>query len=188
MITVWQFKTKTFWGAAGWKEAATLTGHTFGVEVIKPVPGKAFIITGDRNGVMQVWDTTDWQLIASLKVNGTLCNSVTISPDGLCLAAIETVAVYLHTTVKIWATATWQEIAQVTVESPTPVSSLAFTADSKYLLAGGSGLFVIHTSNWQVGLHVPGAGDVRTIAVFPDGKHVLAGVNIWKLDWGNLCK
>lgn len=171
-VKVWEFGT--------WKEVAELSGHSNGIEVVKAVPGKSYVITGDRNGLIQVWAQTGWKKVADLKVNGTIANSVAVSPDGAFVIAVETLARYLETTVKIWETETWRETV-LTIPSRTPITSFVFTPDGKYIIAGSDAIKFLKMSNWQEVLRLA-SRDTRALAVTPDGKYIIAGMNVWKVD------
>lgn len=173
-VKIWEFGT--------WQEVAELTGHSNGIEVIQVVPGKSYLLTGDRNGVIQVWNTTAWKKIADLKVNNIIANSVAISPDGSFVIAVETLARYLETTVIVWETEAWEKSSSFVIPSRIPVTSFAFTPDGKYLLTGADEIRFLKVRTWEEVLKLTN-NDTRALTVTPDSKYVVAGANVWRVDW-----
>jgi WD40 repeat protein len=175
-IKAWEFGT--------WRKVAELGGHSGGIKVIKAIPGKNWMVTGDCNGVIHVWDQATWQKIADLKVNSLAQNTVVVSHDGHYVIAIETPASYLETKVKVWETMTWKAVAYLTIPSPVPITCLAFTPDNRYVIAAASGTMkFLEVGSWREILTMSSSDDVRTVTVTPDGKYVIAGLNVWQVDW-----
>ncbi len=175
--------TVKIWEFGAWKEVAELAGHSNGIEVLKTVPGKHCVITGDRNGVIQIWDEGNWEKIADLKVNGIIADSVAASPDGRFVIAVETLAIYLETKVKVWETETWQETGYFTIYSSTPVTCLGFTPDEKYVIAACSKKIIfLKVGSWKEFVTLGNNADPRAITVTPDGKYMIAGTDVWKVD------
>ncbi len=176
-VTVWE------WGT--WREVATLSGHQHGVEAIKAVPGQPIVITGDRQGTLQVWQQDTWKAITTLTVNSIIATSVACSPDGRFLTVVDTLATYLETKVRVWETATWSEVALFAIPSPTPISCFAFTLDGKYLITGSNDIKFFEVGTWQEKLTLS-SNLTRALAVLPDGEHVIASQNVWKIDRAEL--
>jgi WD40 repeat protein len=176
IVKVWEHET--------WREITELTGHQQGIEVVKTIPGKPFVVTGDRQGWLRVWGT-NWKPVVDFHVKSLITNSVAFSPDGHYMVVVDTLATYLETNVRIWETDSWQQVAFFAIPSPTPITCFAFTPDGKYLLTGSDVIKFLETGTWQETLTLANA-DTRALAVLPDGQHIVAGKNVWKIDWSQL--
>lgn len=176
-VKVWEYDT--------WREITELTGHQQGIEVVKAIPGKPFVVTGDRQGWLRVWEINTWKPIVDFHVKSLITNSVAFSPDGKYMIVVDTLATYLETNVRIWETDTWQQAAFFAIPSSTPITCFAFTPDGKYLLTGSNVIKFLEVGSWNEKLTLTNA-DTRALAVLPDTQHVIAGQNVWKIDWSQL--
>ena len=182
-VKIWEFGTKQFWKFGAWKQVAELGGHRGGIKVIKAIPGKNCVVTGDCNGVLYVWEQASWQKVADWKVTSLTQNTIAVSRDGQYVIAIETPASYLETKVKVWETGTWKEAAYLTIPSLTPINCFAFTPDGKYVIAATSGIMkILEVGSWREILTLSSSDDVRAVVVTPDGKYIIAGLNVWQVD------
>jgi hypothetical protein len=65
------------------------------------------------------------------------------------------------------------------------VTCFAFTPDAKYLLTGSDVIKFLEVGTWGEKLTLANP-DTRALAVMPDGQHVIAGKNVWRIDWSEV--
>ena len=88
-------------------------------------------------GVVIIWDVATGESQQTLKGHVDPLRCVTFSHDGRRLAgASHSPGPPVHSTLKIWETASWKEVVSL-VSSNDAVDSLAFTPDGSTLLSGG---------------------------------------------------
>jgi hypothetical protein len=174
-VTVWT------WDTSSPRVIARLAGHQHGVEMLTTVPGRPLVITGDRQGTLHVWEQETWTRVVTLQVKNLVAASAACSPDGRYLVVIDTLGTYLETRARAWDTETWAEVAGFAIPGSAPVTCFTFTPDSRYLIAGANDLIFLEVGAWRDVLTLRNP-DTRALAVLPDGAHLIAGRNVWKLD------
>lgn len=162
----------------------TLPGHEhtqyMEVKYVDVIPNTPFALSGDWLGKLNVWDTTDWHLVTSLKSDSWKAQWTAISGDGKYL-------VYAgHIGIKLWATATWTEVAAA--KKPTGINSVALSPDGRFVLVGAlKKLHILELPTLQPYVVLDNDDYITEIAVMPDGRHFLTengkkGLKIWHLD------
>jgi WD40 repeat protein len=125
-------------------------------------PDGKWLASGDRRGVIRIWNVADGTIIREWAAHGEEIIAVLFSPDGsLLVSATDRV-------VNIWRTGDWSLVHQI-VQIP-GVSAIAFSPDGK-LLAIGDYLKtrVIQVSDWKEVLRLRRAG---ALAFSPDGRYL----------------
>ena len=150
---------------AGTRFAKTLFTQTLGsVLAIAYSPGGDLLATGDANGWVQLWQTTNGQSCGSFQGHHTWVWSVAWQPDGRRLASGST-----DQTVRIWDVKTGQSLHTLTGHSNW-VAAVAYSPDGS-LLASGSKDNTIRLWDGQTG---------QCRAVF-DAQHPNAW--LWSVTW-----
>ncbi len=92
-------------------------------------PDAHHLLTGDQGGTITLWDVATGQATRSVQEQGQSVASLTASPDGAFIAAIDGPEVHL------WDTRTWKSASTWRV-SGDALTSVAFSSDGRYLAAG----------------------------------------------------
>jgi WD40 repeat protein len=161
-----------------------LEGHRRWVESIAFAPdGKTLVSAGGIYGIAGeaiVWDSSTRKKRCFLSGLHDLITCVTFSPDGTTMATAS-----YDKTVKLWDTTNWRERFRI-AENNTPVSHLAFSADSKVVVTGGLSGEVVRVWDVTTGEQkwsFPGSAPVaasttqQIVAVCSDLRHV----KLWDL-------
>lgn len=123
-VTLWQLKD--------FSNLFTFTHYSY-------VLGKAFhpngkyVVTGDANGYIWLWNVDDGSLIYSHQGHGKFVNSLVFSPDGKVIASGSG-----DGTIRLWNTKDGSEILEI--QTSGPVWNLAFSRDGGMLASGGHGV------------------------------------------------
>jgi WD40 repeat protein/serine/threonine protein kinase len=121
---------------------ATLTEHGDDVNGLAFSPDGELLASGGDDGTIKLWNTADWSLRRSLTTSGGFVEVVAFAPGGRILASAERLGRQRDGTrrgedlVRLWSTATWQEIA-VLREHTGAVQALSFNGDGSKLAAAG---------------------------------------------------
>ena len=107
-------------------------------------------------------------------LNSGQSNQVIWSPDGKWLAlASSDIEIYDGETLE-----------QVYTINPSP-SNIAFSPDSRFLIAAGSGLYAWNMDGWGQIVAKPDAGYIQSVAISPDGKTIATAhekaVKLWDI-------
>lgn len=169
-VTVLEFGT--------WREVIELKGHDGRVSYIQSIPGQNVTITGDWRGWLYVWDETTWNQIHRLKSDSWAPKFAELSSDGALLAYGG------YPGIKIWETASWQEI--VSMPKPKNINYLTLTPDAKRVIIGsGKKLKVLDSETWKETLKFDHNDLIQFIAALPAGNHVVTGgyngIQVWDI-------
>jgi RNA polymerase sigma factor (sigma-70 family) len=149
------------------------------------------IVVKHRDEVIRLWDARTGQLRCSLSQRGTarFPHPHAFSPDGRTLA---TAAGFQdRNVIRLWSTTTGKEQGQLAWEDNTTPTSLLFSPDGKSLIAAHGarhaqieGVVLPNTVRlWDLSrrrevLRLPvSAGDIRALALSPDGKTLAAAAH-----------
>ena len=121
------------WDRGTGKEIGRLRGHQ-GIAVLSLAysPDGKTLAAGNWDDVIRIWDATTQKEVRQLGKKGDDLNWVAFSPDGKLLAATA------EKQVRFWGTETWTELEPLVTDTGR-IQSIAFSADSKRLLVGGTG-------------------------------------------------
>jgi WD40 repeat protein len=154
----------------------TLKAHDGGLLCAAVSPDDRFLVTGDRKGVVKVWDLASKQQVGTLPGHTKEVQRAVFSPDGRTLATCST-----DLTVRLWDVATWTERACLRGVHEMTVTSVAFSPDGKRLASSGRdnriALWELPKGrvvrSWQPQHHVEG-NVVHDLVFRPDGTLVSA--------------
>jgi WD40 repeat protein len=135
---------------------------------------RLFVLDPNRRAVV-AHDTKDWKPVCRLSGTEELGN-LTISPDGLTLAAVSVES----GTVFLWeiASANLIRILKVAAKAPDPTHrQVTFSADGTRLLYGsGDGTLVLwDTRTWEERSRFEKQGPIVSVALSPDGRYAFCG-------------
>jgi WD40 repeat protein/tRNA A-37 threonylcarbamoyl transferase component Bud32 len=158
-IKIWQARTG--------QPAFRLSGHRGAVHAIAFSPDGQLLASASEDRTVKVWDTSTGAGMQTLTPIGGQVTDVVISPDGRMAAAARAGAAFL------WGS---QELHQLPGLQGFPgVHGLAFSADSKLLIAGVDQQLVIwDTATRKVVRTHPCAGHVVRLAISRDGARLAA--------------
>jgi WD40 repeat protein/tRNA A-37 threonylcarbamoyl transferase component Bud32 len=139
----------------------TLKAHDGGLLCATVSPDDRFLVTGDRNGAVKVWDLDTLQPITPLHGHTDEVQRAVFSPDGRTLATCSK-----DRTVRLWDVATWGERACLRGGHQMTVTSVAFSPDGKLLASAGRDKQIVL---WEL----PGGRRVRSWEGHPDVIHDL---------------
>jgi WD40 repeat protein len=159
-------------------QVGTLKAHDGGLLCAAVSPDDRFLVTGDRKGVVKVWDLASRQPIGTLSGHSDEVQRAVFSPDGRTLATGSA-----DRTVRLWDVATWTERACLRGGHDITVTSVAFSPDCKLLASAGRDFRIVlwelpqgrAVRSWQA--H---DGVVHDVAFTPDGR-TLVSVGVGKV-------
>ncbi len=196
-------KTAILWDLATGREIRKLEGHSNAVWSVAFSPDGKTALSGSWDFTVRLWDLATGREIRKLEGHSGEVRSVAISPDGkTALSGSRDLFGHDHT-VRLWDLATGREIRKLEGHS-WPVNSVAFSPDGKTALSGSCEKFdaketwrcVIGSLKlWDLATgreirKLEGhSGEVRLVAISPDGKSALSGsedhtVRLWDLATG----
>jgi WD40 repeat protein len=133
-------RTVKVWDAATGAERLTLKGHTTSIYAVCFSADNKHLASGSDDKTVKVWDAATGQELLTLKGHSEGVTSVCFSPDGKRLASGSGIAdpvrlVYIGGEVKIWNSATGQELLIPGVDRDATVTRVGFSADGKRVIA-----------------------------------------------------
>jgi WD40 repeat protein len=166
----------------------TLAGHGQSVNSVAFHPkNRGLLASAGGDGTIRLWDTGTGEQERTLSGHGDLVQGLAFGPDGQRLAAA------CQKKVRVWDTATWQEVFPTPLTSRDAFRTVAFSPDGQVLAAGGPGDF-------RVALWDAFRGDrirelsghnwaVWSVAFSPGGRRLAAAsfagtVRIWDVSSG----
>jgi len=174
------------WEVTSGKEVRRFEGHEGSVNCMVFSPNGKYILSGGEDKTIRLWDANTSREIRVLKGHGGAVNSVAFSPTGKYFVSGGD-----DKTLRLWETSTGRVIRVIDLFFHAG-GSVAFSSD---------GIFVVSSSNesfriWEVatgkevkfigGISEELLGSVTSMAMSPDGKHILCGgadnqVMMWKV-------
>jgi eukaryotic-like serine/threonine-protein kinase len=150
----------------------TLKAHDGGLLCAAVSPDDHFLVTGDRKGVVKVWDLATLQPVCTLSGHTDEVQRAVFSPDGQTLATCST-----DRTVRLWDVGTWGKRACLCGRHEMTVRSVAFSPDGKLLASAGRDHRIVlwelpqgqAIRSWQAHEDV-----VHDVAFTPDGRTLVS--------------
>jgi len=147
-------------------------------------PDERWIASGDRDGVVIIWDAATGHRQRGLEAGRGEVTAVRFSPDGKWLSTAGQ-----DRTVHLWKTDSWREEQQIQKHTMT-ICALAWSPDSKWLASGGrdGDVHIWDVTNARHHHTLSGHVDaVRCIAWSPHGTRLATangnlGVYLWDTD------
>jgi hypothetical protein len=184
------------WDAATGQLRHTLKGHEDYVEAVTIAADGSVVVSASRDRTVRLWETATGQSRRVLKAHDGHVNGVAISPDGRWVASGSS-----DQTVRLWDATTGQlrhtlqgttGIAPEGKEDKHKVTSVAFSADSRWLASGSSDrtIKVWDAATGQLRQNLKGHdGPVTSVAFSPGGRWLASGsadgtVRLWEAGTG----
>jgi WD40 repeat protein len=134
------------WDFPNAKERAELPKQPGPITALSFAAGGRHLASASRGGSIQVWDLFSRKAIFSLPgyLSGLESVSIALSPDGKRLVTMVTASWNRSAEVKIWDTATGQEIFAFRAPDATLLQEVMFSPDGRRIAAQGMGVVVWH--------------------------------------------
>src|SRR5262249_7848382 len=110
----------------------SVKAHDGGLLCAAVSPDDRFLVTGDRRGIVKVWDLATLRSVCTLTGHADEVHRAVFSSDGRTLATCSK-----DRTVGLWEVATWNERACLRDGHSMTITSVAFSPDGKMLASGG---------------------------------------------------
>jgi WD40 repeat protein len=149
----------------------TLKAHDGGLLCAAVSPDDRFLVTGDRKGVVKVWDLASRRQVVTLPGHTDEVQQAVFSADGRALATCSK-----DRTVRLWEVATWGQRACLRGHLMT-VRAVAFAPDGQRLASAGRDRRIVlwdlargrPVPSWRAHDHV-----VHGVAFTPDGRTLIS--------------
>jgi WD40 repeat protein len=180
------------WDIEAGEPISALAPNSAHVNAVTSSPDNRYVVTGGDDGKARIWDIDSGVLLRVLD-HARSIYSLTISPDGRHLVIGSKTLAGTHEKGLIWVWDFELGILLHTLEGHYGhVTSIAMTADSRYILSGGQDgavrLWDLETGTllYSMAGH---EGPVLNVTVTPDGRHIISGssdntLRLWQLHGG----
>ena len=178
------------WDSQSGKSIGTpFIGHTYKVWSVAFSPDGKRIASGSRDKTVRIWDSQSGESIGTSFIDHTdSVWSVAFSPDGKRIASGGR-----DNTVRIWDSQSGESIGTPFEGHTDWVRSVAFSPDGKRIASGSDDktVRVCHSTSGQlIGPPFRSHGEVRSVALSPDGTYLICvsldhSVQFWDLQTGS---
>jgi len=190
-IRIWELETG--------KCLISMPGHVNGTEALSLSSDGKRLLSGGADRMVKLWDTKTGSLIAEMAGHTLAVSSCRMAPDGRTAASGSK-----DGTIRLWDTAPYSSGAdaqpriasqaralKVKSSAGRAVTSLAFSPESRYLLAGyGDGSLSLLWADTLEEVRAPGrhGSEIISVAFSGDGRFMASGSGdgkliIWEVDW-----
>jgi len=164
----------------------TLKEHSGIVTVLVLHPNGKWVVTGDNDGTIKVWDLESREELRTLKGHSQMINLIVILPDGQ-----RVISTSWDKTIKVWNLDTGNELYTLKGHSR-GINSVAIHPDGQQIISGsGDNTLKVWDLNPSIGFHTqPGHNDkVNVLVIHPDRQRVVSGsedktLKVWNLKTG----
>ena len=161
----------------------TLSGHTDAVTALAVTPDGRFVISASNDATLKVWEVDTGSELYTLTGHTDSVNAVAVTPDSRRIVSASS-----DTALKVWSLERRVELYALRGHNY-PISTLVLTPDGRYAISGS---FTTdrramrgEIKVWDISperptgtavstLHTP-AGNIRALAITPDGRYLIAG-------------
>ncbi|MBD2363161.1 PD40 domain-containing protein [Anabaena minutissima FACHB-250] len=186
-------KTIRLWGVNTGREVYTFSVNSHSIKAIAFSPNGQILASASSDDTIKLWEiSTNWLQKLKIREIHTLIghsnriNCIAFSPDGQILASASS-----DDTIKLWEVNTAKEVYNLSGHSRW-IEGIAFIRDGRVLVSGSQDRTI---KLWQVSngremftLERNGFGEVKSIAISPDGKKIAGSSKIWDLKTGELLR
>jgi hypothetical protein len=149
-------------------------------------PDGLLIVSGGDDGSINIWRSTDGQLLHSQKGHDDVVTTLAFFPDGKTFASGSK-----DGTVRVWNADSGSQLATLSDHSG-PISSVAVSTDGKLIAGAGSGNSVLiwnAASGSVAHTLTSNLNAVNSVAFSPDGRNLFVGsdgasIEIWDVESG----
>ena len=174
------------WEVTSGKEVRRFEGHEGSVGCLAFSPNGKYILSGAGDETIRLWATNTGAEIRVLKGHKAAVNSIAFSPTGKYFVSGGD-----DKTLRLWETSTGKVIRVIELFFH-PGSCVAFSPDGIFVISSSHESFRVWEAttgkeiNFVGGISEELLGSVTSMAMSPDGKHILCGgadnqVMLWKV-------
>jgi WD40 repeat protein len=174
------------WEITSGKEVRRFEGHEGSVGCLAFSPNGKYILSGAGDETIRLWATNTGAEIRVLKGHKAAVNSIAFSPTGKYFVSGGD-----DKTLRLWETSTGKVIRVIELFFH-PGSCVAFSPDGIFVISSSHESFRVWEAttgkeiNFVGGISEELLGSVTSMAMSPDGKHILCGgadnqVMLWKV-------
>lgn len=170
------------------EEVYRLSGFETEVLAVALSPDGRLALTGDKNGMANLWDVATRKSLGQFANKGGRINAVAFSPDSR-----RVVTASEDMNVRLWDVETQQELQRFSDKIPS-ITSLEFLPDGRRVVLGGYRAIVIWDSETnQAVRRFAGKPHAFRLAVSEDGRFIASGaddmiIRLWEAETGQLLK
>lgn len=169
LVTGDEFGTILVWDTTTWHQQRSLSfeGEVWDIEFS---PDETLLAVCGTNGIIELYQTDEWELTHSIKAHDMTAKGLAFTPDGKTL-----ISGSRNHDIAYWDTATWQELRRFIAHDT--VQHIAASADGRWLASGGSdGLAKVwNVTSGEMAAEARSEESMLATALSADGRLVASG-------------